>query len=251
MTKGLWFDIGNRNILIDGLTAVKNGSFGLYLEISPGPMVVRNSLLADNQMANLLIAETKNTTIENSIIYGVNVNNPIYFRAGDRTYSDRLGQILGENNGEEFPINLGKTQFRNNVIIDESDQALIVQNVGSLEQYRDDFLKQDYAGSNNVYWAAQEKAFGTGWKDPNDPNNKGSVTDMKGWSDFTGEANYRWIDPQFVNPDNYDFRFKKASPLTNRGYSLPTRKLDSFKVQELKDYQAWIDTLVDKQSHPD
>lgn len=245
MTHGLWFDTGNRNILIEDLTAIHNRQ-GLFLEISPGPFIVRNALLADNQSTNFQIVHTKNTLLENSIVYGANGVDAIEFTAGDRrTYTDKVGQILGENNGEEFPIGLRKTQFRNNVIIaddndaDDNDQAAIFYNRGNSAKYRDDFLKQHYAGSNNVYWAAQEKAFGIGWM-------MDDVTDLKGWSDFTKEVNYRWMDPQFVDPDNYDFRLKKSSPLKSRESSLPARKLDSSKVRELRDYQAWIDTLVDK-----
>jgi hypothetical protein len=241
MTPGLWFDIGNRNILIEDLTAIDNNGQGLFLEISPGPFVVRKALLADNGI-NLFINNTKNTFLENSIIYGVNGGSPIAFNAKDsRTFEDWIGQILGENDGgQEIPIKLGKTHFRNNLIItDNSNGDLIFLEEGKPEIYQA-FLEQDYSGSNNTYWSPQEKVFGLGspWMN--------YMTDIQGWVEATEEANYRWMDPQFVDPDNYDFRLKKSSPLKSRESSLPARKLDSSKVQELKDYQAWIDTLVDK-----
>jgi hypothetical protein len=245
MTPGLWFDVGNSNILIEDLTAVKNVDYGLWLEISPGPFLVRQALLADNGWANLLIAETNNTTIENSIVYGVDGINgvdgigAIHFWANDRTYWDKIGQIFGENNGEELPITLGKVGFRNNVmIVDEINQAVILQASGKPENYRDRFLKQDYSGSNNVYWAPQENAFGIG-------SMMNEVTDMNGWSDFTEEVDYQWMAPQFVDPDNYDFRLKESSPLKDQESSLPTRSLDDSKIQELRDYLTWVNSLVD------
>lgn len=247
MTTGFWFDIGNRNILIDDLTAIHNSPGpGLFLEISPGPLMVRQALLADNGWTNLLISETDNTFIENSIIHAVNGSDPVRFATADsRTFWDKIGEILGENDGQEIPIDLGKTQFRNNLIItDNSEQNLISLNHGNPEIYQT-FLEQNYSGFNNVYWSPEEKVFrlGSPWM-----NYK---TNLQGWVDTTGEANYRWLEPQFVDPNNYDFRLKTASPLTNRGYSLPTRKLDPSKVRELRDYEAWINTLVDKQSHAD
>jgi hypothetical protein len=242
MTPGLWFDIDNRNILIEDLTAIDNNGQGLFLEISPGPFVVRKALLADNGI-NLYINNTKNTFLENSIIYGVNGGSPIAFNAKDsRAFKDWMGQILGENDGgQKIPINLGKTHFRNNLIItDNSNGDLIVLQEGKPKIYQA-FLEQDYSGSNNTYWSPQEKVFGLGspWMN--------YMTDIQGWVEATEEANYRWMDPQFVDPDNYDFRLKKSSPLKSRESSLPARKLDSSKVQELRDYQAWIDTLVDKE----
>jgi hypothetical protein len=59
----------------------------------------------------------------------VNEGNPIQFNSsGSRTFTDRVGEILGDNDGEKIPIFLGETQFHNNVIVaGTSDQALIVQ----------------------------------------------------------------------------------------------------------------------------
>jgi hypothetical protein len=242
MTPGLWFDIDNRNILIEDLTAIDNDGPGLFLEISPGPFVVRKALLADNGI-NLYINNTKNTFLDSSIIYGVNRGSPIAFNAKkSRSFKDWMGQLLGENDsGQKIPINLGKTDFRNNLIItDNSNGDLIVLKEGKPEIYQA-FLEQDYSGSNNIYWSSQEKVFGLGspWMN--------YMTDIQGWVEATEEANYRWMNPQFVDPDNYDFRLKESSPLKARESSLPTRRIDSSKVQELRDYRAWIDTLVAKE----
>jgi hypothetical protein len=158
-----------------------------------------------------------------------------------------MGQILGEKDGgQKIPINLGKTHFRNNLIITDNSKGdlinedLIILREGEPKMYQA-FLEQDYSGSNNTYWSPQKKGFGLGSPGMN------YMTDIQGWVEATKEANYRWMDPQFVDPDNYDFRLKESSPLKVRESSWPTRRLDSSKVQELKDYLVWIDTLVDKQ----
>ena len=232
MTRGLWFDNGNENILIEDLTAIHNIQ-GLFLEISLGPFIVRNALLADDQKVNFLIASATNISLENSIIYGVNGGDPVRFGSAPRTFSDKVGEILGENNGQKIPISLGKTQFRNNVIIAKGkEQALMFQGGGNLGIYRK-FLQQDYVGSDNLYWAPQEKVFGIGFQ-------RNRMTDIQGWSDFTEEKNYQWQNPSFADAENYDFRLNKESPLKNQESTLPTRKLNGLKVQELKNFLAWV-----------
>ncbi|MDJ0798481.1 MAG: right-handed parallel beta-helix repeat-containing protein [Calothrix sp. MO_167.B12] len=233
ITKGLWFDIANKNILIEDLTAIHNLD-GLHLEISPGPFLVRNALLADNNRSNLLITDATNIFVENSIIHGINAGDTVQLVSSkSRKFSDKLGEILGENDGTETPIFLGATQFRNNVIVaGNSNQALIVQKTGDPKIYRD-VLENKYVGLNNVYWAPQTKVFGLGFK-------KNRMSDINGWVDFTGETDYQWIAPQFVKPDNYDFRIQKNSPLKAREKNLPTRRLSSAKVQELRDYLVFV-----------
>ncbi|MBW4548431.1 MAG: right-handed parallel beta-helix repeat-containing protein [Symplocastrum torsivum CPER-KK1] len=233
MTRGLWFDIANRNILIENLTAIHN-ICGLFLEISPGPFLVRKALVADDNKVNFLISNATNIIFENSIIHGVNGSNPVEFTsAKSRTFTDEIGEILGDNDGAKTPIFLGATRFENNIIIaGASNQALIVQDTGDPRVYRE-FLERGYAGSDNVYWAPEKKVFGLGFK-------RNRMTDIQGWANVTEEANYQWIDPQFVDPDNYDFRLQESSPLKDREDSLQGRKLSSAKVQELRNYLDFV-----------
>ncbi len=67
------------------------------------------------------------------------------------------------------------------------------------------------------------------------------MTDIQGWSDFAEEKNYRWRKPHLVNPENYNFRLKKKSSLKNQESTLPIRQLSGSKVQELKNFLAWVD----------
>ena len=176
-----------------------------------------------------------NISLENSIIYGgVNGGDSVRFASAPRTFTDKVGEILGENNGQKIPISLGETQFRNNVITaNGNDQALMVQGTGKPDIYRE-FLQEDYFGSDNLYWAPQEKVFGIGFK-------RNKMTDVQGWSDYTQEKNYQWQNPSFADAENYDFRLNQESPLKNQESNLPTRQLNGLKVQELKNFLAWAE----------
>lgn len=93
MTRGFWFDIANKNILIDNLTAIHN-ICGLFLEISPGPFLVRNALLADDDKVNFLISNTTNIIFENSIIHGIKGGDSVQVTSAEsRTFTDRVGEI--------------------------------------------------------------------------------------------------------------------------------------------------------------
>ncbi|GAB4234672.1 MAG: hypothetical protein Kow0049_18720 [Stanieria sp.] len=235
MTVGLWFDIGNRNITIDHLIALHNIR-GLALEISPGPFIVRNSLLADDQEVNFLVENAHNIVLSNSIICAVNGGDSVQFTsASSRTYTDSLGQILGQNQGEEIPINLGLTRFQNNLIVaNQKEQALIVQKTGNPQLYQQ-FLKQEYIGRGNYYWAPLRKTFGVDFQRTN-------MTNLSNWGNYTREINYRWREPYFVDSENYDFRLRADSPIKQLESNLPTQQIDSDTIAEMKQYLAWVQT---------
>ena len=234
MTHGLWFDIGNRNILIENLTAVDNIERGLFLEISPGPFKVNQALLAGNQDVNLLIFSAKNIVLENSIIYGINGEDSIQFVSDhSRTFSDKLGEILGENDNREYPIFLGKTELRNNIVgANSQDQDLLVQRWGDPTIYKK-FLQQQYSGWRNFYWSRSDKVFGLGVA-------RERMVNIQSWADHTKEVDYQWQNPRFISPKNYNFLLKNNSPLKNRKSSLPIQELSESKIQELKDFKAWV-----------
>jgi hypothetical protein len=233
MTVGLWFDIGNRNITIDRLIALHNIR-GLALEISPGPFIVRNSLLADDQEVNFLVENAHNIVLSNSIICAVNGGDSVQFTsASSRTYTDSLGQILGQNQGQEIPINLGLTRFQNNLIVaNQKEQALIVQKTGNPQLYQQ-FLKQEYIGRGNYYWAPLRKTFGVDFQRTN-------MTNLSNWGNYTREINYHWREPYFVDSENYDFRLRADSPIKQLESNLPTQQIDSDTIAEMKQYLAWV-----------
>lgn len=53
-THGVWLDYNARHILIDNLFAVRNSQAGLYLQASPGPFVVRESEISQNEIGLLI-----------------------------------------------------------------------------------------------------------------------------------------------------------------------------------------------------
>ncbi|WP_051036059.1 right-handed parallel beta-helix repeat-containing protein [Stanieria cyanosphaera] len=233
MTVGLWFDIGNRNIMIERLIALHNIR-GLALEISPGPFIVHNSLLADDQEVNFLVENAHNIVVSNSIICAVNGGDSVQFTsASSRTYTDSLGQILGQNDGQEVPIYLGSTKFQNNLIVaNQQKQALIVQKTGDPKLYQQ-FLQQEYTGRKNYYWAPLKKTFGIDFQRTN-------MTNLNQWANYTKETNYIWREPYFVDSENYDFRLKADSPIKQIESNLPTQQIDSDTIIEMRQYLAWV-----------
>src|SRR5690606_32923215 len=74
---GLWFDANNRDIVIEELVTAGNRANGLFLEISPGPFTIRDSILAFNSglgkefgQGGVRIANTRQVTFERCILYG-------------------------------------------------------------------------------------------------------------------------------------------------------------------------------------
>jgi hypothetical protein len=98
---GLWLDIENKNILIEG--GRYSGSYGadfdgstgkaINLEINPGPITIRNVTFTDNDTIGLAIQETSNVTVEDCDF----VNSELHFRdILDREF--KLGSVLIRNN---------------------------------------------------------------------------------------------------------------------------------------------------------
>ncbi len=235
IASGLWFDIGNKNILIEKLCAVQNQGPGLFLEISPGPLVVRKSLLAGNGRSNLLISETTNLTVENSIIYGLNKEEPILFLSGDwRTFTDGVGKILGESNTNNTPIFLGETRLNKNIIFaSKINQSLIRQETGNPDLYKQ-FIREDYHGRDNLFWSPDQEVFGIGFS-------RNKMTDLEAWKNLTDEVNPQFKDPLFIAGENYNFWLQKNSPLSNVQSSLPLQKLSKYELRKLKNFTNWLD----------
>ena len=66
-TRGFWFDIDHRNLLIEDVVCIGNIR-GLFLEICPGPIEVRRALLVDDMEVDLEIHANFDTLVRNSII---------------------------------------------------------------------------------------------------------------------------------------------------------------------------------------
>lgn len=235
MTVGLWFDIGNRNIIIDRLIAIDNIR-GLALEISPGPFIIRNSLLAGDREVNFLVENARNIVLSNSVICASNTGDSVQFTsASSRTYTDSLGQILGKNQGQEIPINLGSTRLENNLIsANQKERVLIVQKTGDPKLYQQ-FLQQEYTGENNYYWSPLKKSFGIDFQRTN-------LIDLNDWAAYTKELNSTWQKPNFVALESYDFRLQGDSQTKQLAKDLPSKAIDNNTFKQMQQYLNWVQT---------
>jgi hypothetical protein len=59
---GIWFDIGNSDIVVEDCLAHDNGA-GIFMEISQGPFLIRNNVCFHNAGAGIVIGESPNATI--------------------------------------------------------------------------------------------------------------------------------------------------------------------------------------------
>lgn len=231
-TGGLWFDLSNDNILIDKLKSVEN-VYGLQLEVSPGPFVINNSLLANNRTANFFIDNSTDITLKNSILYQGERGDNIHVTSDKtRTYQDLVSQ-MPDKNAEKIPIYLENTVLNNNIIFQlNRDRALFVQSRGDLKIYQN-FIRQGYKGAKNIYFSQNSQGFGIGFQTNN-------MTDIDNWSEQTGEIDAKWLNPYFNNPDNYDFSVKNHSIPSSIQKLSADKKLDISTVKEMKRFFDWL-----------
>jgi hypothetical protein len=84
---GIWFDGDNHRVVVDHVFAARNKVRGIYMELNPGPITVRDSKLCENAYEGIANARTDNLTITNNQIF-----------------DNKFWQITGT--GSPVPINL-------------------------------------------------------------------------------------------------------------------------------------------------
>lgn len=81
---GFWLDSDNVDVLIENAEISRNLNSGLYLEVSRGPVIVRETTIAENAISGIRAANMMNITLQQN-----------------RLYDNRFAQIFitGENTG--------------------------------------------------------------------------------------------------------------------------------------------------------
>jgi hypothetical protein len=70
-SRGLWLDYDDRDFTVDGVTLVWNFNDGIFIEANPGPILVQNSTMANNQnAAGIAGANSSDVTIRNNAVSG-------------------------------------------------------------------------------------------------------------------------------------------------------------------------------------
>lgn len=225
LTGGMWFDHENQNIIIDDFVAVKN-SLGLFLEVSPGPFLLKNSFISNStQDAGINLSNAQNVTIQDSVI--ANNFHQLSAVGARRYYSNSTAYHLGEvQQIANVPVGLGPLKIVNSLLSSlATNQKLFFANTGNNKMYASVF-QNHYQSNNNTYWAPQPKSF---LLEPDYPSTSGAmVADLKGWNSYTGDR-AQWKQPNFYSPASYDYTL---SNIEVRSYSLPEElaaKLENFE----------------------
>jgi Right handed beta helix region len=127
LAAGLWLDTDNRNIQIDQAYLANNAVTGLFLEASPGPISVKNSIICNNyqiaanylQTPGLFAWSAANVTVENNLIFGND-----FAQIGVRDLYPR--QVEGQPNPAEMLVSQDWQIRRNLIINTRPDQKLFV-----------------------------------------------------------------------------------------------------------------------------
>jgi parallel beta-helix repeat protein len=119
--RGLWLDYDNRDVTVDGVTLVWNFNDGIFIEANPGPILVQNSTMANNQYAaGIAGANSSDVTLLNNVIIGNGVEQILITGDLDRTV------VNWETNAQ---LNVPATRWTirsNTVTSQDGSQGLLV-----------------------------------------------------------------------------------------------------------------------------
>lgn len=209
---GLWFDANNRDLVIEELVSIHNRVNGLFLEITRGPVAVRDSIIAfngglgRNGQGGLRLANTRQVTVERTILYG---NGAAQLFSPNRGEHNRARKVsLWPEGGSEALVS-GDWTFRDCVFVADSPNEALAD-VPFAEPPAERITGMTF--ERNLWWpTSSEVAF----------RDLGEARSFKAWQARWG-ADPRAVvmEPGFVDPASLDFRLRPGSPVA--GWGLPT-----------------------------
>lgn len=121
---GFWLDANNQRVTVERLVSCENRETGLFLEISQGPIVVRESLICFNGgRGGIHIANSRQITLERNVVYG-NRHAQLYSPARDASNRERC--FTDWVSGARICQRSGAWTLQGNTFVaTESGQALI------------------------------------------------------------------------------------------------------------------------------
>ncbi|MBC7870356.1 MAG: right-handed parallel beta-helix repeat-containing protein [Chitinophagaceae bacterium] len=205
---GFWLDSDNLDVVLDNVIICGNLNSGLYLESSPGPLTVRNSLLCENSRAGIRSANIKNVTLENNIFYG-NGYAGILFTGENGGRSTRNWET--EELSEIFPAE--RYTLLNNILVGKDNEQPVIRSTLSFDAWN--IFTADLNSANNTFYNAGTQAAFTLFVS--------EVVTFADWQALTGQdQTSTFQDVQFPNPDNRDF---------GRAYDQPSEEANAATVQ--------------------
>lgn len=194
--RGLWFDTDVVNVLVEGAKLRKNVLDGIFIEANTGPFTIRDSILAHNIDAGILVANTSNVTLLNNIFYA-NQGTPsqvygqitISGNDGGRTYTPWGGSSTVTAQTENWVME------GNHFIGTAGHQLGIATTLGGTAFSR---FANTLRSNNNVWY---NPATTTVVRRDN-----GVRMDLAAWRTYSGEdMNSVFQDPKYADPTNGDF----------------------------------------------
>jgi len=203
-SKGLWFDTGCSNVVIEDASLCGNYGDGIFIEANPGPFEIRHSIICSNQNgAGILSGNSSEVALEKDIIYG-----------------NSKAQILisGFYNSAR-PMKDWKT---GQTLLLWSDHWRIAHSVIESQNRGQPLIATTLAAVPWKNFVDTLNANGNIWYDPETPNALqmagGTRLDLSQWQQLSGQdRDSRFADPGFLNPANHDFQPAPQSPLVGQG----------------------------------
>ena len=228
--RGLWWSGDCTDLLVEDAVVRDNLFSGVFVENCPGPTVVRGSLVAGNkilagtkqevsQPAAVSVEASPDVTLENNVVAGNTMP-----QLGLRNTAERADGTNFET-GAHTTLRAERHAYRHNALWGaNADQPLVDLPVS------DATGKGDFAwyygmldSDENCFWnPAATEVFctydRTAYRRPG--------LSLPGWRSFLAarggagrkpEAGSLWQDPQFMEPDEGDYRLQAKSPLIDWG----------------------------------
>jgi len=196
---GCWFDTDCADIEIEQAFFCRNYT-GLFIEASEGPTSVTDCVICHSQGGWGLLTEAgDNVTLQGNIVYG-NAGAQIRVLKGIRP-------VKNWETNEDSELVAEWWTFRKNIIVGTDTTPHLVQIGNSVGENKDRFLSTLVSDENVWFSPKSSEAFNV--------DEKGM--DFNTWQSVSKQdANSRFVDPQFVNPENDDFDLRDTSPLKNK-----------------------------------
>jgi hypothetical protein len=203
-SKGLWFDTGCSNVVIEDASLCGNYGDGIFIEANPGPFEIRHSIICSNQNgAGVLSGNSSNVVLEKDIIYG---------------NSKAQIMISGVYTGTR-PMKDWKTGM---TVLLRSDHWQIAHSVIESQSRGQPLIATTLAPATWKNFIDTLTANDNVWYNPDSPAALqmagGLRVDLGHWQQLSSQdRNSKFVDPGFRDPANQDFGLSPQSPLIGLG----------------------------------
>ncbi|HAU37939.1 MAG TPA: hypothetical protein DCX07_09520, partial [Phycisphaerales bacterium] len=204
---GFWLDCDNENLMIEDCYWADNESRGCFIELSQGPITIRNTVIANNGGPGLITSNCRKITLEGNTFYGNRSNAQIAPR-GVKEFSE----LTNYRTQEQYKLRNEEWVLKNNTVVSTVLQTPPLKVSGpGLEL----FFKT-LTASRNLYFCP-------------DPNQAFEISDVRmslaKWQEASGQD----LDSLFGEPRFRDVTKGRFDPAP--GSPLLTR--DSWEIRKL------------------